>query len=512
MTRAFTSALTRRMAVPVLLTFLALALLTTFMLVFRDRLDKAHVALLYLLVVLGGSAAGRVAGLTVGVVAFVLFNFFFLPPFNTLVVTDPLDWLVLAAFLITSVVAAELLNRQRMQATLAERRRVELDQMSTLGAETLNAARAEHALSAIARVIKSSVDVARCELFARDAAVGVRLIADTGGDSAASAGLLTYVLESGRTAVALSDGTVHVVSGGERLAGVVDEGSSAYAMPLSVRGTIVGVLRVSAEAGLQLTVEKLHVLNALAYYAALAIDRQRMENSEEAAEELRRVDRLKDALLAAVSHDLRTPLTTIKGLAHEISLEGSERARVIEHEAEQLSSMVEGLLELSQLNAHAMPLRIEINTLDELVGAALQRAAKVLENRSVPVVAENNDLLVGRFDLAQSVRILVNLFENAAKYSPATASIDVHLQRDGKELEITVSDRGAGIQPGDEDRIFEPFFRSRTETADVRGAGLGLSIAKRLAEAQQGSLRVSAREGGGSSFALRLPAENVPTS
>lgn len=499
----------RRAWVPVLLAFMALATLTALMFLVRARLDKAHVALLYLLVVLGGSASGRVAGLAVGVAAFVLFNFFFLPPFNTLVVSDPLDWLVLATFLITSIVAAELLNRQRLQARLAEQRRSELDQMATLGAETLNAARAEHALSAIARVIKSSVNVDRCELFVRDAASGVRMIADTDSSASASASLLTYVLESGRTAVALSDGTVHVVTGGERLAGIVDEGSAAYAMPLSVRGTIVGVLRVSTEGGLQLTSEKLHVLNALAYYAALGIDRQRLESTEEAAEELRRVDRLKDSLLAAVSHDLRTPLTTIKGLAHEIASEGSKRARVIEHEADQLSSLVEGLLELSQLNAHAMPLRVEINTVDELIGGALQRASKVLANREVSVVSESADLLVGKFDLAQSVRIVVNLLENAAKYSPAGTPIDVLARRNGAALEIMVSDRGAGIAEEEQPRIFEPFFRASTATADVRGAGLGLSISKSLAEAQRGTLSVGSRDGGGSTFTLRLPAEQV---
>ena len=506
----------RRTIGPVLLAFASLAVLTALMLLVRERLDKAHVALLYLLVVLGGSAAGRTAGLTLGVVAFVLFNFFFLPPFNTLNINDPLDWLVLIAFLITSIVAAELLDRQRIQATLAVRRGTELDQMATLGAETLNAARAEHALAAIVRVIRTSVGVGRSELLVGADRRRVHSGADAETGARSSEELLTYVLESGRAAVALNDGTVHVVTDAESPTGALLPGATGYAMPLLVRGKTVGVLRVSDDGDLQLNAEKVRVLNSLAYYAALAIDRLRLEAAEEATEELRRVDRLKDALLAAVSHDLRTPLTTIKGLAHEISQQGSaeagERARIIESEADELSVLVDGLLELSQLNAHALPVRLEINTLDEVVGAALLRASKMLEQRIVTVTSVNEEMLVGRFDVAHSVRILVNLLENAAKYSPPSTPIDVTMKREGSMLSIAVSDRGPGIPQSDHARIFEPFFRSGAAPVDVRGAGLGLSIARSLAEAQHGSLAVYAREGGGSTFVTTVLAEDAPAS
>ena len=138
------SDLSRRLpARPLALSLLALAVTTLVMLAFRARLDKAHVALIYLLVVLGGSAAGgRILGIALGVSAFLLFNVLFLPPYNTLSITNPLDWLVLFTFLVTSVVAAELLDRLRRNATLAEARASELDRLATLGAETLNAARA----------------------------------------------------------------------------------------------------------------------------------------------------------------------------------------------------------------------------------------------------------------------------------------------------------------------------------------------------------------------------------
>lgn len=504
----------RRVVVPVVLAFVSLALLTALMLIVRDRLDKAHVALLYLLVVLAGSAAGRIAGLLVGVVAFVLFNFFFLPPFNTLVVNDPLDWLVLVTFLITSVFAAELLNRQRMQATLAELRRSELDQMATLGAETLNAARAEHALTAIARVIRESVNVSQCELFVGSDGRSLREIAASPEVSNSELAPPAYVAESGRESLIRMDGTVHVLSNSSEAIGELGGSNVAYAVPLAVRGKTVGVLRVRDHNGLRLGADQLRTMKALAYYAALAIDRLRLEVAEETTEELRRVDRLKDSLLAAVSHDLRTPLTTIKGLAHEIANSCSadlwERALVIESEADNLSVMVEGLLELSQLNARTVPVHATLNTTDELLEAALQRTSVALAQHEVRVSYKTDWLLVGKFDFGFSLRILVNLLENAAKYSPKGARIDIDIERVGDELHITVGDRGDGVPQEDRARIFEPFFRSRAAPPDVRGAGLGLSIAKQLAEVQGGALSVTARDGGGSSFLLILPAGDLP--
>ena len=504
-----------------LLAIVSLAAVTVVMLVFRTRLDKAHVALIYLLVVLGASAGGRAIGLAVGTTAFVLFDLLFLPPYLTLIVTDPLDWLVLIVFLITSVVAAELLERQRRNAELAESRRDELDQLSTLGAETLNAARAEHALAAIARVICTSVGVSRCEVFVISSSGFMQIIADASTvkpneeeSVVGSGGLLQYVIESGRSAIERTDRTVHVNEKTDGSSVVTDSPLRAFATPLSIRGQIVGALRISSPNTFSLSSDQQRTLSSLAYYAALGVDRLRLEKSEETAEELRRADRLKDALLAAVSHDLRTPLTTIKGIAHEISASGSaaksDGAGIIEAEADRLSELVEGLLELSQLNAGAMPLHMELNTVDELIGVALQRTKTLLKDRQVDVQQVARDLLVGRFDFNHTVRIVVNLLENAAKYSDGTLPIRVAAVRRGNRLEISVTDSGIGIAESDQARIFEPFYRAPNSPTDVRGAGLGLAIAKRLAEAQDGELLVESRPGRGSTFKLLLNAGELP--
>ena len=323
-----------------------LAAATLLMLAFRDRLENAHIALVYLLVVLGGSAAaGRWLGISLSVLAFLGFNYFFLLPYRTLSIENPFDWLVLVAFLVTGLVAAHLLSLAQQRAVSSRR----------------------------------------------------------------------HLDEARRLAV----------------------------------------------------------------------------------------------LIATVSHDLRTPLATISALAQRLAVTGEEDALSIAEEAARLDGLVADLLELSRLSAGAPPLRIELNAVDDLVGSALDRARGALGSRELRVHRTDaghleEPILFGRFDLVQSLRVLVNLLENAAKYSPAAAPIDLFVGRRNGRLLLTVADRGPGVASGDASRIFEAFYRPPGAAADVGGAGLGLAIARRLAEAQGGSLTYRPREGGGSEFQLEL--------
>lgn len=495
------------------LTLAAFVAATVLMLAFRSRLDKAHVALVYLLVVLAASAAeGRRVGLATATVAFLTFNYLFLPPYNTLTIADPLDWIVLFAFLATGVVAAELLPRLRQQAEVARRRTEELDRLSILGAETLNAARADQALAAIAAVIASAVGVSRCTLFVRQGdTLRVTQLdpAEHQFTPIDPSSLVGYVVQTGQAAVEQDDGTLRILAD-VSAAGV--NGVRAFALALSVRGQTVGALRLSSDKRFSINSDQHRVLTALAYYAALGIGRLRLERAEETAEVLRRADSLKDALLASVSHDLRTPLTTIKAIAHEIRGGASpSRAEVIEREADRLSHLVDGLLQLSQLDAGALPLHIELNTVDDLLGAALQRAAAMLSGHEVSAELPERELLAGQFDFSHTLRILVNLLENAAKYSPPGSTIVIRSGRAHDRLRIEVLDRGPGIEETEREKVFMPFYRAPGAVPDVRGAGLGLAIARRLAREQGGELVVAAREGGGSRFTLELIAGPVTT-
>ncbi len=322
------------------------------MLQVRSQLDKAHVALAFLLVVLGGSAvAGRALGISLSLTAFLVFNWAFLPPYYTFTISNPLDWLVLIAFLITGVVAAQLLEWRRQRA-----------------------------------------------------------------------------------------------------------------------------------------------------------------EAEEEAEALRRRDRLKDALLASVSHDLRTPLTAIKGIANEIWNGGDPgRAQVIEEEADRLNALVDDLLELSQINAGGMRISRALNTVDDVVGAALERVEAAHGAGRIDVRIDNDGtILTGEFDFTHTMRALTNLLENAVKYSPADSPVVLRVWREEVLLYFAIEDRGPGVSPDEEERIFQPFYRGTSSGIRTRGTGLGLSIARQLVELQHGTLKYERRADGGSRFTMSLPAgENL---
>jgi two-component system sensor histidine kinase KdpD len=512
------SAWKRRSVVDVrewLLWFTVLAAVTAAMYAVRARLNQAHVTLAYLLVVQIGSArGGRRLGIALAVVAFLLFDTLFLPPFGTLVIQNPLDWLVLVAFLGTGVLSAQLLHRAESEAESARRRTAEIDRLAALGAETLNAGRADDALAAIARVIRGLLPIDECAVYTIDAgAVSRRAVArdDNVPESMSASSLVGWVAREGKSAGQLTDGTTRVDVEGAALAGLLAGGGlAALVQPLQVRGQTVGVLRIENAAGLTLTPEHVRILDALSYYAALGVERVRLSAEAERAVVLLEADRAKDAVLASVSHDLRTPLTTIKGLAHEIADGGDERAAVIEEEADRLTTFVAQLLDLSRITSGTAVPDVQPNEAEDLLGAAAQRVTGRLDGHALRIsVARDDALLLGRFDFSQTLRALVNLIENAAKYSPSGAPIDVAVTRDGEWLAIAVSDRGPGIPMRERDRIFEPFYRGPDHIPDAGGVGLGLAIARGIAEAQGGALSVVEREGGGATFRMLVPAIDV---
>ncbi|MFL5538653.1 MAG: ATP-binding protein [Longimicrobiaceae bacterium] len=345
----------------------SLAALTAAMAAIRGELDKAHVALAYLLLVLAASARGpRARGFVVALLAFLCFNAVFIPPYGSLAVRDPRDWLVLFTFLAVAGVAAHLVSRVRREAAEARRRAGE-------------------------------------------------------------------------------------------------------------------VARLSGEAG--------------------------------RARALAEADRLKDALIASVSHDLRTPLTTIKALAHDLAEGGDDRAVTIEEEADRLNRFVADLLDLSRLNAGELRVSPEIVAAEDLVGAALQRVSGSAAGREIRVELHPGEpLLLARMDFVQSLRVLVNLLENAHKYAPAGTPVDLGVAAEGERLAFRVADRGPGVPEDERERIFQPFYRHPGAAPDAGGAGLGLSISRRLAEAQGGTLTAEPRPGGGSVFVFTLPAAELPAT
>lgn len=342
--------MTRHVAREWLLWLAALALVTIALLSVRARLNEAHVALAFLIVVqLGAARGGRWLGFLLAGLAFLAMDVLFLPPYGTLAIRDPLDLLVLAAFLVSSLVAAQLLYLARRAAQVGERAQ--------------------------------------------------------------------FLVESHRA---------------------------------------------------------------------------------------------KDAVLAGVSHDIRTPLTTIKGLAQSLARDGDDRAQVIEEEADRLIAFVGKLLDLSRVTSGTAAPDIQLNEVEDLLGAVSQRVAGRLGDRELVFRLESGEpLLIGRFDFAETLRALANLVENAARFGPAGRPIELRVRRVGVMLEIAVHDEGPGVPAEERSRIFEPFYRPARSQPDAGGVGLGLSIARGIARAQGGDLELAGDPGPGCTFIMTVPAVSV---
>lgn len=437
----------------------------------RDTIDQVHVVLVYLLIVLGASAAaGRLLAISLACAGYVLIDYYFQQPYGSIINDKPADLVALASFLVTAIVASHLLVRARTEADNAGRRAVEIASLARLGSETLSAGRAEDALARIAEVIRSTLGMAESSIIAWD-----RVSADEQGHP------------------------------------LPPEGASItkVVIPLSVQGRVVGVLRLANPVPAQFNAAQRRFLDAITYYAALAIDRVRLVAEAEHAEALREADRLKDIVLASVSHDLRTPLTTIKALAQSEAMQGNRSAAAIEEQADRLTRLVSDLLDLSRLKGGGFAATPELNTAEDLIGAAVRQTRGLFGEHVLRTVIDlNSPALVGHFDFAQSLRVLCNLLENAVRYSPAGEAVELEARREGDMLVFMVSDRGPGVNEDDVEKIFEPFYRA-FRSPDAGRAGLGLSIAKTLAEIQGGSVRYVPRRDGGSVFALLLPATEL---
>lgn len=495
----------------------------------RPILDKAHVALALLMVVLGGSAAaGQRLGIALAVAAFFGFNFFFVLPYHTLVVAHPLDWLVLAIFLATGLVGARLLARAQERAETARLRTLEVERLAALGAETLSAGGAEVALHGVLDVIRTTLRVSQCEiLLPRGASPTLvsrlRGVGDgvaTGGELANALSLAAWVGERRAVAAECADGTkwTSEPSGAGMSHRWPPPGRALRALyvPLQVRDRLVGVLSIANTTAFTLDPSQEQFLSALSYYAALGVERVALVAEAERAEAFREADALKAALLTGVSHDLRTPLTTIKALAQRLRARGEADAGTIEDEADRLNRLVADLLDLSRLNAGALPLRLEVNAAEDLAGAAIRQMGPALAPGQVTTRIEGTangeaPLLLGRFDFTHALRALVNLLENARKYSPPCAPVELVLRRQGSFIEFVILDRGPGVPAAERERIFESFYRGPGVPPDIGGAGLGLAIARRLAVEQGGGVRHEPRTGGGSAFVMSLPAVDATT-
>jgi two-component system sensor histidine kinase KdpD len=284
--------------------------------------------------------------------------------------------------------------------------------------------------------------------------------------------------------------------------------------PLTSSRGVVGVVGMRpAEPHAFDVPEQEHLLETFVSQVAVAVDRALLADEAQAAQVRVEAERVRNALLSAVSHDLRTPLTAITGAA-STALEGEARIDAvtrrellesIRDEAERLNRLVNNLLDVTRLESGSLQLRREWIPVEELVGVALARLAAPLRERKVTTRLPE-DLPPVHVDGLLVEQVFINLIENATKHTPAGQPIDVEARREGNEVVVEIADRGPGLPAGQEQKIFDKFYG----VGAGGGPGLGLTICRAIVEAHGGRIGGQPRPGGGAIFRFSLPAGEPP--
>jgi len=292
--------------------------------------------------------------------------------------------------------------------------------------------------------------------------------------------------------------------------------ASMYYQPLKTTRGVIGVLGIRPiKTGAYLSPDQRRILDAFTNQVALAIEGAQLLEQARQTELLEATEKLQTALLNSISHDLRSPLVSITGALSSLDEAGPALDEEVKHslletareEAERLNRLVGNLLDITRLEAGAMQLHREACDVQELIGSSLQQIGSPLKNRQVNVEIPAKLPLVS-LDFVLFSRVLVNIIDNALKYSPQDKPIDIHTRITNHHLELSVADRGEGIPPEDLERIFDKFYRVQRPD-NVGGTGLGLSICKGIIEAHGGSIRVVNRRGGGAIFTISMPLEGI---
>jgi two-component system sensor histidine kinase KdpD len=426
--------------------------------------SASSLSVVYLPAVLLVSAYwGLGLGVATSLISAAAFNFFHLPPTGRFTIADSRNWVALAAFTIVAVVVSTIAELARSRAAEAERRRSEADLAAALARELLAGSDTKIALAATAHRVSEALALPSASIVLGRADADPR-----------------------RQALPLNDG------GGEQIATLL--------VPRALPADVAGRLRS-------------HVAPALEALVAIAMRRDALQEEAVETQALRRSDDIKTALLRAVSHDLRTPLTAIVAAGHALgteSLSPDERRELSEavvDEGERLATLVEKLLDLSKLQAgRAEPRRDWVSLEDVMLAARESLSARAADVR----LSIDPDVPEVRADAVQLERAFANLLENARRYS-AGQPVSVHVRRSGDHVLVRVVDRGPGIAPSDRERIFEPFYRGpQAARAPWTGSGLGLAIAKGFVEANGGAISVESLPGQGTTFVVSLPSTPEP--
>jgi two-component system, OmpR family, sensor histidine kinase KdpD len=486
------------------LAYVAAAVLVAVLL--RRTLGVSNLAQVFLIAVLASAVTyGLWASLFACIVSVLAYNFFLLPPLYTFTIADPENVVVLFFFFVVALIASNLAARVRAQAIAARERTRITEELYLFSRKLAGVATLDDLLwttvHQIALMLKVRVVVALPEnggLVVKAGFPPEDMLDEA--DLAAARWCFEKNQATGRGADTLP-------------------GAKRRFMPLRTGRGAVGVVGIDSDKpGLLLTPEESRLLDALSDQAALAIDRVNLAQDIDRARLVEETDRLRAALLTSISHDLRTPLASILGSASSLVTHGQEfdatvRAslmRTILEEAERLNRFIGNLLDMTRLESGPLKPQTGPADLSDIIGATLQRADNILQNRSVEIDLESGLPLLD-LDMVLMEHVLFNLFDNAAKYAPQGSRIKVTARHENKSIVIRVLDEGEGIPEADLERIFDKFYRVRRSDRQRAGTGLGLAICRGFVEAMGGSITAANRiDRSGAVFTIKLPVPVTP--
>jgi two-component system sensor histidine kinase KdpD len=460
------------------------------MTVFFDRLlhvNPTTVGFSFLVAVLVVSAAwGLRYAVILAITSTLAYNFFFFPPYGTFTIADPQNWVALGAFLVTAVIASQLAERARREALNAISRRHEIERLYTLSQRMLATDNVLGLLNAVPQQV--------AEIF--------------GGVAAAmymSDRRKVYYSDVAAQGMIGRDDLERVTSRGEPAS---DEERSVSFLPLRIGVRPIGAVAVI---GARLSRQS---MDAIASLIAIAIERAAAVEKVAHAEAHRESERLRSVLLDSVTHDFRTPLTSILASAQVLLTDtGADEASrrellaVINEEGERLNRLVGEAAEMVQLDAQAVTLDLQPHRMSEAIEAAVEGAKNALARHSLEVKIDQAVPSV-RMDLKRVAEVVAQLLDNAAKYAPPGTPITVTSELRDSTVVTSVADHGPGIDGLDQGMIFERFYRSRDQRG-VHGTGMGLAIARAIVEAHGGTIGVTSQLGRGSVFHFTLPVAKV---
>lgn len=470
-------------------------------------LDLANIAMLFLLVVmLVAVRFGRGPSVLATCVSVACFDFFFVPPRFTFAISDFQYLITFGVMLAVGLITGHLTANLRFQARVALHREARARALYEFARELSGVLQTEQVFETTRAVIQRAFR-----------AKAVMLVPDAGG----RLHLPPLSTDPAATALlpALDDGIAQWAFDRAESAGLGTDtlpASPIFYLPLVAPMRTRGVLAIEPEHRRWLLVpEQRQQLDTFAALAAIALERVHyIEVAQDALVNMES-ERLRNSLLAALSHDLRTPLTTLVGLSE--SLEGSQPmlsaaqldvAHSLHDEALRMSALVTNLLDMARIQSGEVKFNLEWHTLEEVVGSALRVSGPMLQHHVVSTRLAA-DLPLVRFDAVLLERVLCNLLENAAKYTPAGSTIGIAAELHGAWVDVTVYDNGPGLPHGREEAVFEKFTRGERESAKP-GVGLGLAICRAIIEAHGGTIAACASPAGGAAFVFSLPLGTPP--